>query len=116
MLLTHPAISPGIVLILALGTTGRLRIQGDIVGVYIRVALYALRVECTVDHASIRSEAGIIHRNADVCISPWETIVPFFRSTVFTRLVVLLTAGAYRQYPAGKGDVKGICDSGRREA
>lgn len=116
MLLTHPAISSGIVLILALGTTRRLGIQSDIVGVYIRVALYALRVKCAVDHASIRSEAGVIHRNTDVCISPWETIVPFFRSAVFTRLVVLLTAGAYGKYPAGKGDVKSIREPRRREA
>ena len=70
MFLAHPAISPCVVLILTLGTTRSLRIQGNVFGVHIRIALYPLRMKWTVEKAAIRIKTGSIQGNANISISP----------------------------------------------
>lgn len=115
MLLAHPAIRPGIVLILALRTAGRLGIQVHMIGIHIRIALHALRMKRSVENTPIRCETGVVQSNADVGIRPGQPVVSLLGTTVLARLVVLLTASADGQDSTGEGNVDGIAQAGRGE-
>lgn len=115
MLLAHSAICPGVILILALGTTWGLWIKRNMLGVNVRIALHTLRMKRAVDDTPVRSKAGIIEGDANVGVCPGQASMPFLGSAVFTCLVVLLTASAYRQYTAGEGNVKRVSQPRRSE-
>ncbi len=96
MLLAHPAVGPGVILVFALGTTRSLGIESDLLWVHIGTALHVLGMKHAVEDVSFRREAGGVEGDTDVGVCPGQPSVALFGTAVFACLVVLFTASTYR--------------------